>query len=648
MRPERLSKSAIALWALGAILIELYYASPGWAALRIVGPLALGGGAIAARLAPSLVGVVAAAPYLFPAVLYLTTGQYHVHYTVAWLAALLGFVLPDALTRPWNAPARWSVPLACWAGVVAVTTPIVVLRSADFHFELLTRGRLPHESLGGLTFSGIAWTGHVALVLVVGVLWFDWLLSRDRQRFAARVLVPMACSALVMAGVAAYQMRDLDYVNPTMFAAMGRATGTLFDANVTGAALACWIGGWTALAAARGPMLRRMLPAIVALLWAGVWATSSRTAFATALVVSAVALWTVLRARIDRRLALGAVAVALAVLALAAALVVSRWHTAAVGPIERFASMGTQLFTAEGLRQVLWDRDGYGLVANAMLAQHPFFGVGVGMFHGLVGQYTSGLIADNAQNWYRHQLAELGVVGSLGWIVFVASFAWWVIRSHRGASPGTAVVRMILIVLALISLVGMPTQDPALAITFWTMAAWFVQLVGMPEAAAAPASRRAWTAAVTVVGVAAVGTLAAARGSLRPPRLAQSASVDAYGEYVYGFWPPEGSADDPFRWVGRRGTIVVPVSGRQFTLTLAANLPDLASRPVHVKAWVDGRTIVDSELTIESPVVEKTLILPAGERRVLVETASDRSATAPRPDGRDLALQVRWRFAPLR
>jgi hypothetical protein len=69
---------------------------------------------------------------------------------------------------------------------------------------------------------------------------------------------------------------------------------------------------------------------------------------------------------------------------------------------------------------------------------------------------------------------------------------------------------------------------------------------------------------------------------------------------------------------------------------------------VHVKAWVDGRTIVDSELTIESPVVEKTLILPAGERRVLVETVSDRSATAPRPDGRDLALQVRWRFAPLR
>jgi hypothetical protein len=647
MRAERLSKQVIALWAVAAVLIELYYASPGWTALEAIGPLALVLAAVAARVAPALVAVVAATPYLFPAVLYLATGQYHVHYTTAWLAAILGFVLPDALTRTWHAPARWSVPLACWAGVVAVTAPIVVLRTADFHLELLTRSRLPHEALGGLTYQSIGWIGHVALIIVIGILWFDWLLSLDLVFFRRWVAAPLACSSLVVAAVALYQMRDLSFLSPTLFAGMGRATGTFFDANVTGAALACWIGGWTALATARGATLRRLLPVIIALLWTGVWATSSRTAFATALVVSVISLWTVLRARIDRRLAVGAVAIALAVLVLTASLVVSRWHTEAVGPIERFASMGTHLFTAEGLRRVLWDRDGYGLVANAMLAQHPLFGVGIGMFHGMAGQYASGLVADNAQNWYRHQLAELGVVGSIGWIVFVVSFAWWVVRPYRGALSGAAIVRVILIVFALISLVGVPAQDPALAMTFWTMAAWYVHLVGTPGPVT-PASGRAWIAALAVVCVAAVGTLAAARGSLRPPRLAQSATVDAYSDYVYGFWPPETDGDGQFRWAGRRATIVVPVTGRQFTLSLATNLPDLAERPVHVQAWVDGRSIIDCDLSAESPAVEETLTLPEGERRVLIDTAADRSALAPPPDGRELAVQVRWHFGQLR
>jgi hypothetical protein len=68
---------------------------------------------------------------------------------------------------------------------------------------------------------------------------------------------------------------------------------------------------------------------------------------------------------------------------------------------------------------------------------------------------------------------------------------------------------------------------------------------------------------------------------------------------------------------------------------------------VHVQAWVDGRSIIDTKLSPTAPVVEKTVLLPAGERRVLVETATDRSATAPPPDGRELALQVRWSFGQL-
>ena len=190
------------------------------------------------------VAPVAAAPYVFPLVLYLAIGEYHVHYMAAWLAAMLGVVLPDALRRPWHVPSRWAAALSCWAGVVCVTAPIVFLRSTDLHWDLLTRGRLPHEALGGLTFQSLGWIGHVALLLVIGILWFDWLCGQDEAFFVRWIATPFALGAVVLAATSAYQMAvDIRAVNPTVYARLLRATGTLFDANVAGAAAALWTGG---------------------------------------------------------------------------------------------------------------------------------------------------------------------------------------------------------------------------------------------------------------------------------------------------------------------------------------------------------------------------------------------------------------------
>lgn len=53
----------------------------------------------------------------------------------------------------------------------------------------------------------------------------------------------MAGSAVPMAVVIAHQMPfDIAAVNPTPYASLLRATGTLFDANVAGAAAALWTG----------------------------------------------------------------------------------------------------------------------------------------------------------------------------------------------------------------------------------------------------------------------------------------------------------------------------------------------------------------------------------------------------------------------
>jgi hypothetical protein len=79
----------------------------------------------------------------------------------------------------------------------------------------------------------------------------------------------------------------------------------------------------------------------------------------------------------------------------------------------------------------------------------------------MVPEYSGGvpLIQDNAQNWYRHQVAEFGLVGSLPWLVWVLTFGWFVLRPRAGEPPIAWTARGALIGFAFISLVGMPAQE---------------------------------------------------------------------------------------------------------------------------------------------------------------------------------------------
>ena len=120
----------------------------------------------------------------------------------------------------------------------------------------------------------------------------------------------------------------------------------------------------------------------------------------------------------------------------------------------------------------LWERNRYGTSAVRMIVEHPLVGVGLGGFHTQVADAAyldagAGLPSDNAQNWFRHQLAELGLLGSAGWLVFCGSFLWMLVRKvpdderwMAGAAKGSIVG------LGMASLLGMPTQDVAVFFTF--------------------------------------------------------------------------------------------------------------------------------------------------------------------------------------
>ena len=133
----------------------------------------------------------------------------------------------------------------------------------------------------------------------------------------------------------------------------------------------------------------------------------------------------------------------------------------------------------------LWNRGApYGTASVWMVEDSPVVGVGVGTYHNLFPDYSyliRGVASpfDNAQSWYRHQLAELGILGSLGWIswvlLFCALLARGKVREEDSFQAGA--VKGALVAIGVICLVSMPTQQYAVSLTFWIFAFWFVTLL---------------------------------------------------------------------------------------------------------------------------------------------------------------------------
>src|SRR6185295_14371022 len=76
------------------------------------------------------------------------------------------------------------------------------------------------------------------------------------------------------------------FLNDNVFGAMGRASGSVFDANIAGAIAALWTGAFVLWGQRFGRWRALFITGGVAAAWLTVWASGSRTAFASAAVVA--------------------------------------------------------------------------------------------------------------------------------------------------------------------------------------------------------------------------------------------------------------------------------------------------------------------------------------------------------------------------
>jgi len=643
---DRATKLAVLGWVCAAVALQTWL-TPGWRELELLTAAAFVVAALLTAFKPGLVAAVLVFTYVFPALIRLSQGTYHVSYDVLWMSALLGAITPQTVRTPWHLPGRWRAPLVCWALIIATSATIVACREVDFNVALLTESRMPSEILNGVPRFTVGWVLHVALNLLIGILWFDWLFGA-KVDFRRSVVAPLAASCAVMLAVAVYQLFvDVWFLNETVYGGLGRAGGTVFDGNAMGTIAAMWIGGLVLYVRELKSWRSLVLGVGISAAWMAVWASQSRSGFAAAVIVTGFVLIDsgITHVDVARRFSrrwpiLLLPAIGMILLAMISAV--------AGGPIERFRRLVSSTGSLTNLLAELWNRNEYGQYAVRMITDHPLFGVGAGSFHLLVTDYArlsgSWIPSDNAQNWYRHQLAEFGLVGSVAWILWVVVFAAFVLRRSNPAvsQPGTRIVRGMLVAFALVSLVGMPSQVVSVVMTFWTMAFWFVWMAGdSPPATSIRA--RTWALIAIVCLVYGLGTIRLASTDLRVPARAERLGRS----YAYGFYHPEpDGAGGEQRWARRRAAILIPASTRWLELTLGVNHADIDTEPVKAKVWLDGRVVLDTVLRSTTPVTQP-ISISADRRQVLLETWVSR-VVRPRDfgvaDDRELGLLVKWAF----
>ena len=620
---------------------------------------------VARRFQKAAIQVLLILTYVAPGLLAIGLGEFRSWYLTPWFAGLLGAMTATSDPTRWSLPGRWRWPLASWGLVIALSWPVIWWREFDFLPALVRTPGLANNALGVPPVTAGIWLLSVVLTHCVGLLWFDWLFATFQRtciaRFQRIVLVPLAVGWVVSMLVAVYQsLVDPSFVNAGHWAVLKRSSGTLMDANPFGMLSVLW--GAIGIAMLLGRHSRRdkargvtagtvgLVGLVLAVSWYGLWVSGSRSALIAGLVVLFfVALWAVRDAGLSKR---GQrLTLAFVVAGLIGGTFVAM-QSSMVGPWKRLVPMlpSASWESVGALAAEAWNRNGYGAAATHMIAESPFVGVGVGTFNVISPDVAARLgygrvLPDNAQNWFRHQLAEFGFLGSLGWMIWVWMFLRLVVNGRlvKAAGSPAHIVRGALVALGTASLVGMPTQDPAVALTFWTLAFWYVFLVGNATQVLSPRiSPRVLWIGVWMLALTYVGGVGYVSAELRVPFRAQRAGWD----YSYGFYDPESNgANGSFRWASGRAAAVVPVSEDLIELSVWTHHPDVALHPVELKVWLDGELVMDSVRTDREPV-GRTMRRPIDQDSVVIETWVSRTwkpSDYGQEDSRELGVGVRWR-----
>jgi O-antigen ligase/polysaccharide polymerase Wzy-like membrane protein len=654
---ERLSKTATLAAIALALPLHLWVdPAVGWT-LRVVAVIAFIAAVMCGRRwGSTTVAVATGAGPILPALLAASVhvAAINAFYTV-WLAALFGALLPLTPCNRWELPRPWRILLGVWALTLSLAWPVLIVREAGLRLGTL-RDTGALDSWAYLNTPQVeSWILHVVLAQLVALLWLESLyletaMGRPAEPDAPpRAIHGLWIGASIASLVAIYQGTvNMAFLSGGIWPGLRRAAGTLLDANAYGsvAALAGPIA-FVSIPYLRIRHTRVAQAAVLALNWAGAWMSGSRTAVVCGAIGTLLLVYELLRAgrRDDSAREtpslLAGVAVVVLILAIGAG---------AIGPLQRMAEGSGP---NASLRD-LWTRGGYGSVATRMIRDYPLTGVGIGSFNWMAADYwrtmaQDKLPFDNAQNWWRHQVAELGVVASLPILIWSLLIAWLVLtrRSRPDARIETQTLRGLLVGIGVASLLGMPTQNPIVLLILFYVVARFEMLTSMPAVEAdlqvGPSRRhQAWIAGVLIAVGYAGGHLVLARGPLNPLERAARTNRD----YMTGTYTSERLPQGQFRWTRKHATFTLGATSRFLVIRYHIEHPDADTQPVRLRITTPCETLVD-ELRSNSGVSARAFELPEGQDRVVFDTDVSRTwqpSQFGQADTRELGVAVEADF----
>ena len=587
-----------------------------------------------------------------PALLRLLAGREGPVLDIVWMAGLAGALLRTTQWSRWAMPFPWNVLIGGWTLALSLSWPVLVAREIGFRLSgFHDVGAINSWSLMPAPQAAV-WILYVVLAQLIGALWFEWAREKAAKLQSPILLNGLWAGATAASVVAVIQGTiNIGFLNTEFWAARLRATGTMLDANSYGVC--------AALAAPIGFLVMRVLAphapaaavAVFAINFAGMWLSGSRTALFTCGLVGAAALMVGLwreRRTTSSSMTQTMMWSTVGVIAVLAVMLL----TATASPIQRALDIPAG---REGLAS-LWNRGGYGPIALRMTREFPLTGVGAGSYRILAPDYwramaNDALPLDNAQNWWRHQIAELGVFGGALIIAFSVLVAWRVltgrernrdVRERERDVASATTVRGLLIGLGVTSFFGMPTQNPLVLYWFLGLVAWFAWLVPDPvlhRETHAREPRVAWVVAAALAVAYTAGHLLLAAGPLHPAQRAQHASRD----YVTGAYPteplPEGNE---FRWTGREARFIWAAKTRYMAIRFWAHHPDIASKPVHVTVTSPCGLLFDEDLASDASM-SLGMALPEGQRTLEATVRVSRTwspSDAGDPDDRQLGVGI--------
>lgn len=260
------------------------------------------------------------------------------------------------------------------------------------------------------------------------------------------------------------------------------------------------------------------------------------------------------------------------------------------------------------------------LAGGRMVATHPVFGVGVGQFYNLSGEFSSPRLRtyyrhENAHNQYVQWAAEFGLIGSIafGWLFLAVATRARQIRREATRDVAYDALCCGIATFLLTGFAGHPLLTADVAYVFWIAVGLVAADAGSRVGAAATEPHVSLRALVLSTGV--IALLAVTLPSRIDAQLTQAVGSGV----TYGLGLREQDTDGSFMWPIRDELrIYAPMTATHVEIGLRHSQPG-AGDPTPVDVSLDGRPISGFQVRSEWGVYRVPLRMERSRRYHLIE-----------------------------